>query len=73
MPTGNTIGLSTSEPFAIDSIRQVFSQNEGIPQHYLQLKFEGSLLEDGHTLDKYGVEYESTLDLMVRKGSKYKC
>jgi hypothetical protein len=67
MPTGNTIGLSTSEPFAIDSIRQVFSQNEGIPQHYLQLKFEGRVLEDGHTLDEYGI----TLNLVVRKGSKY--
>jgi hypothetical protein len=70
MPTGNTVELLIPEPFAIDSIRQVISQKEGIPLHYLQLKFQGRLLEDGHTLDEYGVEYESTLDLVVRKGSK---
>ena len=73
LPTGNTVELYVPEPFAIDSIRRVISQKEGIPPHYLQLKFKKRVLEDGHTLDEYGVEYESTLDLEVRKGSKFKC
>lgn len=73
LPTGNTVELYVPEPFAIDSIRQAVSQKEGIPPHCLQLKFKKSVLEDGHTLDEYGIEYESKLDLVVRKGSKYKC
>ena len=73
LPTGNTIELYISEPFAIDSIRRVVTQQDTPQAHYLQLKFGGRVLEDGHTLDEYGVEYESTLELVVRKGSKFKC
>ena len=73
LPTGNTVELYIPEPFAIDGIRRVISQKEGIPARCLQFKFKKRVLEDGHTLDEYGVEYESTLDLVVRKGSKFKC
>ena len=73
LPTGNTVELYIPEPFAIDSIRQVISQKEGTPPHYLQLKSNKRVLEDGHTLDEYGVEYESMLELVVREGSKFKC
>ena len=73
LPIGNTVELYIPEPFAIDSIRQAISQKEGIPASCLQLKFKKRVLEDGHKLDEYGVEYESTLDLVVRKGSKFKC
>ena len=72
LPTGNTIELYIPEPFTIDSIKRMVTQKD-TPAHYLQLKFEGRVLEDGHTLDEYGIKYESTLDLVVREGSKSKC
>ena len=72
LPTGNTVELYISEPFTIDSIRRVISQKEGIPPRYLQLEFWKKVLKDGHTLDEYGIHYESMLDLVIRKGSKFK-
>ena len=71
MPTGKTIKLSISDPYTIESVKQEISKEEGIPPHCQQLTFAGRVLEDGHTLNYYNIEYESTIDLVVRQRSKY--
>ena len=70
MPTGNTVKLSIPWPYTTESCKQVISRDKGIPPHYQQLTFNGRVLEDGHSLDEYDIQYESTLDLVVRQGSK---
>ena len=71
MPSGKTIQLDISDPYTIAKVRQEVSRREGIPPHCQQLTFTGRVLEDGHALTDYNIQYESKLDLMVRHGSKY--
>ena len=70
MPTGITIGLYIYHPYTIEEVRQEISRRECIPPHCQQLTFTGRVLEDGHTLTDYNMQYGSKLDLMVN-GSKY--
>ena len=73
MPTGKTIKLGAPIPFTTEGLKQVISKEEGIHPYCQQLTFNGRMLEDGHTFDEYNVEHGSTLDLVVRPGSKYMC
>ena len=73
MPTGNTIELSVSFPNTTERVKQVIFNKEGIHPYCQQLTFNGRVLEDEHTFDEYNVELGSTLDLVVRPGSKYMC
>ena len=57
MPTGKTIELPIPHPYTIESIKQEISNEEGIPPHCQQLTFTGRVLEDGHTLNDYDIEY----------------
>ena len=71
IPTGNTIELSIPHPYTIESVKRVISREEGIHPYCQELTFNGRVLEDGHPLDEYNVQYGSTLDLVSRQGSKY--
>ena len=71
MPTGNTVEMSIPEPFTVESLKQVISKNEGIHPLRQQTTFNGRVLEDGHKLMEYNVQIGSSLDLVVRPGSKY--
>ena len=71
IPSGKTIGLYIYHPYTIEEVRQEISRREGIPPHCQQLTFTGRVLEDGHALTDYNMQYGSKLDLMVRHGSKY--
>ena len=70
MPTGKTIQVIIYPPYTIESVKQKIHYKEGIPPHCQQLTFNERVLEDGHTFNDYNIEYESTIDLVV-KGSKY--
>ena len=71
MPTGNTFELSILHPYTTERAKQKISRDEGIHPLRQQLTFNGRFLEDGHTFDEYSIQYGSTLDLVVRQGSKY--
>ena len=72
MPSGKTIQLDIFHPYTVEKVRQEISRREGIPPHCQQLTFTGRVLEDGHALTDYNIQYyESKLDLMVRHASKY--
>ena len=69
MPTGRTIELGAPYPFTTEGLKQVISNKEGMHPYCQQLTFNGRVLEDGHTFKEGG----STLDLVIRPGSKYMC
>ena len=73
MPTGKTIELPISPLNTIESVKQEISKKEGIPPHCQQLTFSERVLEDGYTLSDYNIQDRLTLDLVVRRGSKYMC
>ena len=70
MPAGNTIEMSIPEPFTIESLKQVISKKKGIHPLRQQITFNGRVFEDGHELMEYNVQIGSSLDLVVRPGSK---
>ena len=71
IPAGITIEMSIPEPFTIESLKQVISKEKGIHPLRQQITFNGRVLEDGHELMEYSIQYGSTLDLVFRPGSKY--
>ena len=71
MPIGNTVEMSIPEPFTVKRFKQVISKNEGIHPLRQQIKFNRGMLEGGHKLMEYNIQIGSTLDLVVRPGSKY--
>ena len=71
IPTGNTIDIYIPEPYTVEIAKQEISRKQGIHPHDQQLIFNAKVLEGGHTFDEYSVQYGSTLDLVVRQGSKY--
>ena len=71
IPAGNTVGTNIPKPYTVESLKQVISEEKGIHPLRQQITFNGRVLEDGHTFDEYNVQIGSTLDLVVRPGSKY--
>ena len=71
MSTGNTVEMGIPWPYIVESFKQVISQEKGIHPLCQQITFNGRVLEDGHIFDEYNIQIGSTLDLVVRPGSKY--
>ena len=73
MPAGNTVVMSIPKSFTVESFKQMISQQKDIHSLRQQITFNGRVLEDGHTFDEYNIRIGSSLDLVVRPGSKYIC
>ena len=64
--TGKTIILEVKPNDSIESVKAHIQNGTGIPLHLQCLKFKGSQLEDGTTLDHYGITAGCTLHLCVQ-------
>jgi len=67
--TGKTIVLAVQRSDTIESVKKKIQDKEGIPPDQQRLLWTVKQLEDGHTLDDYGVHYGSTIRLVLRLSS----
>ncbi len=66
---GNTLIILAEGSDAIQQVKQKIRDKAGIHPDQQQLFFAGDELEDGRTLDDYGIENGNTLNLILNTGS----
>ena len=69
--TGKTITLDVELSDRIETVKTKIEDKESIPSNEQWLRFEGKYLKDGKTLNDYGIQKESTLDLLRRDSGEY--
>ncbi|XP_039256160.1 polyubiquitin-like [Styela clava] len=64
--TGKTITLEVDGTDTIESLKQQILEKEGTPVHQQRFIYAGKQLEDGRTLDDYGIQNGAILHLILR-------
>jgi ubiquitin len=68
--TGKTITLEVSPTDAIEEIKAMIQEKEGIRPAQQRLFFAGAELNDGKTLGDYNIQREATLHLILKLSTK---
>lgn len=64
--SGSTITLEVEPHYPIEKIKEMLIGKKGIPPDQMRMIFGGKQLEDGRTLSDYGIQKESTINLVLR-------
>ena len=71
MIDGRQLTLYVQPTDRIEDVKEMIQEEEGIPPCEQRLIFAGKQLEDGNTLQDYGIQRDSTLHMVIRlKGGK---
>jgi len=69
--TGKTLTLYVEKTDRVETLKKKVEDKIGVPADQQRLIFGGKQLEDGHTLEEYNVQRESTGDVVLRvRGGK---
>lgn len=65
LPDGSLVHLDVDLKTRIEEFRSILAPKSGVKRHKQRLVFAGRLLQDGRSLEAYGVERNSTIHLLT--------
>eukprot|EP00927_Polykrikos_kofoidii_P029639 TRINITY_DN25604_c0_g1_i1.p1 TRINITY_DN25604_c0_g1~~TRINITY_DN25604_c0_g1_i1.p1 ORF type:complete len:439 (+),score=98.20 TRINITY_DN25604_c0_g1_i1:132-1448(+) len=68
LPDGGLVHLDVELRTRIEEFRSILAPKCGVKRHRQRLVYAGRLLQDGRTLEAYGVERNSTIHLLYAQG-----
>mmetsp|Transcript_53083 Transcript_53083/g.153072 ORF Transcript_53083/g.153072 Transcript_53083/m.153072 type:complete len:441 (+) Transcript_53083:74-1396(+) len=69
LPDGSLVHLDIDLSTRIEEFRSILAPKSGVKRHKQRLVFGGRLLQDGRSLEAYGVERNSTIHLLHGQGA----
>jgi ubiquilin len=70
LPDGGLVHLDVELRTRVEEFRTILAPKCGVKKHRQRLVFAGRLLQDGRTLEAYGIERNSTVHLLYSSGAE---
>jgi len=69
LPDGSLVHLDVDLNTRVEEFRSILAPKSGVKRHKQRLVFNGRLLQDGRSLDVYGIQRNSTIFLLHSQGT----